>query len=211
MQEEGVIKFDLDYRWSAPDPSLDITALSSVRRDLWRRGLIGQAPDRYGGVGYGNVSCRVRPGEHRFLVSGSQTGALEWLQSEHYAQVTGFDVDRNQVHATGPIQPSSEALTHGMIYELADAIQVILHVHSPLIWQAGNSLGLPMTSRHAAYGTAAMAREVAQLFHATDVISRGMFVMGGHLDGVIAMGETIPETGRILLDCIERCGGTGAG
>ncbi len=136
---------------------------------------------------------------------------MEWLQSEHYAQVTGFDVNRNQVHATGPIQPSSEALTHGMIYELVGAMLVILHVHSPLIGQAGNSLGLPMTSHHAEYGTAAMAREVAHLIHATDVIARGIFVMGGHLDGVIAMGETIPDTGRILLDCIERCGGTGAG
>jgi ribulose-5-phosphate 4-epimerase/fuculose-1-phosphate aldolase len=204
MPEEGVIKFGLDYTRSPPDPALDIHALSALRQRLWRLGLVGQAADRYGGVGYGNVSRRIRPGELPFLVSGSQTGAREWLGPEHYARVTGCDVQHNRVTATGPIPPSSESLTHGMIYALLEDMQVVLHVHTPELWEQAAKLGLPMSDPHVAYGTPAMAEEVARLLRDPDTPARGLLAMGGHRDGVIAFGETVQAAGSRLLDAWKR-------
>jgi len=206
MQDEGVIKFELDYARSPSDPSLDFTELSAMRQRLWQLGLIGQSPDRYEGVGYGNVSRRIRPGELPFLVSGSQTGATEWLQATQYSRVIDFDLASNRVRATGPVPPSSEALTHGMLYELDRSIQVVLHVHSARIWDAADRLGLPQTRRNVAYGTPAMAHEVMRLFRDGGMRERGLFVMGGHRDGIIAFGDTVRTAGKILLDCHAHCG-----
>jgi hypothetical protein len=204
MPEEGVIKFELDYTWSPPDPALAIRELTALRQRLWQLGLVGQAADRYGGVGYGNVSRRIRPGESPFVVSGSQTGAIEWLGPEHYARVTGFDVQHNHVSATGPVRPSSESLTHGIIYMLAESIQAVLHVHSPELWEQAEQLGIPMSDRNVAYGTPAMAEEVARRLLDPDTLARGLLAMGGHRDGVIAFGETVQAAGTRLLAARER-------
>ena len=45
-QEEGVIKFDLRYRASAPVAVATITELNTWRQLLWKLELIGQHPDR---------------------------------------------------------------------------------------------------------------------------------------------------------------------
>ena len=204
-QEEGVIKFTLDYTRRPAEPSIDTSALSATRQRLWQLGLIGQSPDRYGGVGYGNVSQRLKAGENRFLVSGSQTGAIEWLGPDHYALVTGFDMAANRISAEGPLPPSSESLTHAILYALDPDIQAVLHIHSPDIWHSAAAHGLPETRPHVGYGTPAMAREAERLFLETDARTRGLFVMGGHTDGVVAFGNSVQGAGNILLDCYRMC------
>jgi len=204
VPEEGVIKFTLDYTRKPADPSIDIGGLSAARQRLWQLELVGQSPERYGGVGFGNVSQRQAPGDDRFLVSGSQTGAIEWLQPEHYALVTGFDIPNNRICAEGPLAPSSESLTHAILYELDPAIQVILHVHSPAIWQGAAAHSLPVTHKDVAYGTPAMTHEVERLFSETDARVHGLFVMGGHEDGVVAFGDSAQTATGILLDCHAR-------
>jgi ribulose-5-phosphate 4-epimerase/fuculose-1-phosphate aldolase len=199
--QEGVIKFTLDYTRNLAAPAVDVSELSAARRKLWQLGLIGQSAEKYAGVGYGNVSCRLPSGENRFLVSGTQTGAIEWLGPEHYARVTGFDIAANRITAEGPLPPSSESLTHAMLYALDPAIQSVLHVHAPGIWCRAHTLGLPVTHPDVAYGTPAMAREVERLFRETDARTRGLFVMGGHEDGVVAYGDSVRKAEKILLDC----------
>lgn len=209
MPQEGVIKFNLRYTCSPPGTIPVPEALNRWRHRLWHLQLIGRRTDRYDSAGYGNVSRRIDYGgtdetPRRFVVSGSQTGSLAQLDARHYCLVTDWDVRQNRVTAHGPIEPSSEALTHGMLYDQAADIHVVFHVHSPAIWQAAERLDLPATDQRVAYGTPDMASEVARLLAETDVGVRGIFIMGGHEEGVIAFGRDEEAAGRVLLNALER-------
>lgn len=210
MQEEGVIKFNLRFTRHTPVSLESFTDLNRWRGLLWQQALIGQDPARYGGYGFGNVSQRLpqspeRDGRRAFLVSGSQTGKLPELRDEHYAVVTACDPANNRIEARGPIRPSSESLTHGIVYDLSNDIRVVLHVHSPDIWSAAARLGLPVTAASVAYGTPAMALEVKRLFRETDVREQGIFSMGGHEDGIVAFGKTADEAGSCLTRTLSLC------
>ena len=204
MRDEGVIRFDLEFTAAAALTVPGLDELNAWRRILRQLGLIGQDPDRYGGYGFGNISRRLPPYDapenHRpFVITGSQTGHLTELSAAGISTVSAYDAGRNRVVATGPIKPSSESLTHGYVYNLNNDIRVILHVHSPVIWRCAAVLNLPATGEHVPYGTPAMAQEVERLFGAADHIEAGVFVMGGHEDGVIAFGHTVDEAGCVLL------------
>ncbi len=210
MQEEGVIKFDLRFTRSALDPQLLPDDLRHWRDRLWQQRLIGQQAGRYGGYGYGNVSCRLPPldappGQRAFLISGSQTAHLPQLDARHYVVVSACDIGQNRVTANGPLKPSSEALTHAMLYDQDNAIRAVFHVHSPIIWQAAEHAGLPVTAADVACGTPQMAQEVARLFSEPGLRKQQVFAMGGHQDGVIAFGSNAQQAGSILLDCLARC------
>ena len=200
--QEGVTKFDLVYTPSAPLPPRELRALIAWRAVLWRLGLIGQDPVRYGGVGFGNVSRRLparKEPDPRFAISGTQTGALPALDAGHFAIVTACDMERNRVQARGPIAPSSESLTHGMLYRLDSAIRFVFHVHAPEIWRARRLLDLPATAGDIAYGTPAMAHEMERLARADAFSRRRLLVMAGHEDGVIAFGRTAEQAGVTLV------------
>jgi len=210
MQEEGVIKFDLQF--SAAEPvAVDLGELNRWRNILWKRNLIGQDPERYGGYGFGNVSQRIQPydaacGRRAFVVSGTQTGELEELDNSHYVIVSEWDVEANRVTASGPVKPSSESLTHAMIYDLDESLQVVLHVHSPDIWASAADSGIPVTDPAVEYGTPAMAEEVRRLFRESSVGQTGIFAMGGHEDGVVSFGANVEQAGRILLKALSESG-----
>jgi ribulose-5-phosphate 4-epimerase/fuculose-1-phosphate aldolase len=204
MQEEGVIRFDLKFTAAEPVTIPGLDELNAWRRILRQLGLIGQDPGRYGGFGFGNISRRLPPYDapvnHRpFVISGSQTGHLENLPAGGFAAVSEYDAALNRVVATGPVRPSSESLTHGYVYNTNNDIRAIFHVHSESIWRCAASLNLPATDAHVPYGTPAMAREVERLFEAADHIEAGVFVMGGHEDGVVAFGHTADEAGSVLI------------
>ncbi|MBU2825924.1 class II aldolase/adducin family protein, partial [Acidithiobacillus ferrooxidans] len=62
MTQEGVIKFQLDWH-AGPVIACALQATLGHWRDvLHAHGLIGADPARYGGIGFGNVSCRCRGG-----------------------------------------------------------------------------------------------------------------------------------------------------
>ena len=209
MEAEGVIKFDLRYRVAEPVALTGLAELNTWRSRLWQLRLIGQDPLRYDGYGFGNVSQRYGPhtaasGERAFLISGTQTGAMQELDARHYTLVESYDAAANRVVAQGPVKPSSESLTHGILYDLDTRIQAVLHVHSPDIWQTAGALGIPITEASVAYGTPAMAAEVQRLFRETDVLRLRIFSMGGHADGIVAFGQTVAEAGATLLEALAR-------
>jgi len=201
--QEGVIQFDLQWQQTGVI-NADLTALSAWRGILWKLGLIGQDPDRYDGADFGNVSQR-QDSSGRFIISGSQTGHMEQVYERHYALVTDFDPDANRVVSEGPVRPSSESMTHGVIYRLDASVNCILHVHSPDIWNAAAELGLPMTRPEVSYGTPEMAAEVHRLFNETDVRERGVFAMAGHQDGVVAFGPSPEAAAVCLIKTLARC------
>ena len=203
-QLEGVVKFHMEF---TPGPALaydGLRELNAWRRILYMTGLIGEDPDRYGGFGYGNVSMRLNQlsgcGQSCFAISGTQTGGLAHLTEAHYAIVQECWPDENRVVATGPIKPSSESLTHGMIYNLDRNTRYVLHIHSPEIWGNAQVLKLPTTRADAAYGTPAMAEEVRRLFNETDVRRYSVFAMGGHEHGVVAFSHSAAQAGSILME-----------
>ncbi|HKL48326.1 MAG TPA: class II aldolase/adducin family protein [Desulfuromonadales bacterium] len=205
-QQEGVIKFQLDYSESKAVQAAEILEINAWRQILFRLRLIGRDSGRYGGYAFGNVSRRMPSAGPRcsFLISGTQTGGLEEIGAEHYASVLDCDIAANSIAASGPIRPSSEALTHAAVYERSETICAVLHAHSPEIWHCASAIGLPMTSSQAVYGTPEMAEEVERLFALTDVGGQKIFAMGGHEDGVVSFGETPEEAGLVLVRYLAR-------
>lgn len=200
---EGVTKFDLRFTSAPPLPLAELRELNAWRKLLWQLELVGQDASRYDGLGFGNLSRRLFPSQ-RFIITGTQTGNLPELDGRHYAIVTESDTSANRVLAEGPMAPSSEALTHAMLYQVDTSVQFIFHVHSSALWRGATNLGIPVTDPAVAYGTPAMAEEVRRL--AADVAAwrMGIFAMGGHEDGVVAFGKTAEEAGIILLRHLAR-------
>ena len=206
--QEGVIKFQMDYTavpHSLPHDAPYWLALGRWRTYCLQHGLIGQDPQRYEGYGFGNISQRVvwagEAGEvslRPFVISGTQTGHLPHLLPSDYALVTACYPAENRVVARGTSKPSSESMTHGMVYALQPTAQAVIHVHAPTLWHAAERLGIPHTAADVPYGTPAMAAEVARLFAQTAVAQQGIFSMAGHEDGLVVFGRDLDEAGEIL-------------
>lgn len=204
--DEGVIKYKLQFTATAEPQLTQIMALNAWRRILFLTRLIGQDSQRYNGCGYGNISMRWASGRGKtgFVISGSQTGHIEHLCGRHYAIVTACDPEANRVAAHGQTRPSSEALTHGVVYDCQPAINCVMHAHSPEIWRHAAQLRLAATSASVTYGTPAMAAEVRHLLSEQGHPQQGLFVMGGHDDGIVAFGPSPALAGQILIDHLAR-------
>ncbi|MEF3075309.1 class II aldolase/adducin family protein [Methylobacter sp. Wu1] len=198
-EQEGVIKYRLSHTQQPIDPALSLTEINAWRTVLFRLGLIGQCADRYDNIGFGNISRRLEPSSSQFIISGTQTGHIEFLKSKHYCLVTEAEPKRNWLQSRGLCQPSSESLTHASVYAQDPAIQAVIHVHSPEIWRHTKSLDLPHTSADIAYGTVEMTVAVEQLFQSGSLQQASLFTMLGHEDGVIAFGNTLQAAALELI------------
>jgi len=197
-ETEGVIKFNLTFRTEKLG-GVDIGELSAWRKVLKDLGLLGQTPGRYDGYGFGNVSQRCAGG---FVISGTQTGALDAVTLDDYAVCETWDLQRNAVDAKGAVKPSSESLSHASIYDVHESVTCALHAHSPDIWRNSVELGIAVTEESAAYGTPEMAIEVRRL--TMDMDSPGIFSMGGHEDGVFTFGRSLAEAGQLMVHELVR-------
>ena len=193
--DEGYIKFESDWT-PGPAANSNLTALlDRWRRPLFEAGLIGHYEEL--GIGFGNLSVRTGAGRE-FVISGTQTGHVAQTSGQHYARVTDYDIDANRVCSTGPVEASSESLTHAAIYELDPAITAVVHVHNEALWQSLRGR-LPTTADGISYGTPEMAREFARLYRDTEFASGGVAVMAGHEEGIIAFGHSLEEAARRIL------------
>lgn len=200
IRQEGVVQFSLTFLPADPLPEAMIRSLNAWRQILYRLGLIGQDPRRYGGLGFGNISIRPESGRSSsFIISGTQTGGMGRLFPEHYALVKSFDPATNSVVAEGVVRPSSESLTHGSLYGLDRTIGAVIHAHSPEIWIQADAIGIPSTPGDVRYGTPEMAEAVCRLFQVTAVGELKIFAMGGHEDGIVAFGGSLEQAGLTLV------------
>ncbi len=195
-EREGVIKFSLEHVDESPGNHL-VSELDAWRSVFRQTGIIGQDPDRYEGYGFGNLSMRTDDG---FLISGTQTGLLLRTSIDDYAEVVDWNPGLNIVCSRGRVRPSSESLSHGVVYETDPSVAAVFHVHSPEIWGAATQLGIPITDPVITYGTPEMAEAVASLVAASE--APGILSMGGHEDGVLAWGRDMQETGLLLIRCL---------
>ena len=195
MIDEGYTKFLVDWQRSEALDLPQIDELNEWRRPLFDAGLIGVYEDL--GIGFGNISMRVG-GDGKFVISGTQTGHLDELGGEHYSLVTGYSLEHNHVTCRGPVQASSESMTHAAIYELDPAIQAIAHVHCEELW-VGLMDTMPTTDASVAYGTPDMAKEFVRLYRECDFAKTGIAVMAGHESGLISVGSSMKEAAMRLL------------
>jgi ribulose-5-phosphate 4-epimerase/fuculose-1-phosphate aldolase len=197
-EQEGVIKYRLDYQPCAPRHYPEYAELNAWRSILFQLGLIGQDAHRYGGLAYGNISFRLGDTQ-QFIVTGSQTGGLASLTNDHFSTILSAEPSQNHIVATGAIKPSSEALTHAAVYAASQDVKAVVHVHSPIIWQHYQSLALPAIDATIRYGTQAMAEAVLNLFTRNELAEKPIFVMLGHEDGIVAFGDSVADAGLVLI------------
>ena len=192
MTDEGYTKYACDWRASPPLPPSEIAELNAWRNRLYEAGLIGY--DAEHGVGFGNVSVR-KGASGQFIISGTQTGHIARTDARHYATVVDYDIAGNRLTCEGPVQASSEALTHAALYALNPAIHAVVHIHSRALWQRLLDR-VPTTSLDVSYGTPEMAREFARLYRDTGFAETGLAAMAGHEDGIVTFGSTVEEAVR---------------
>jgi ribulose-5-phosphate 4-epimerase/fuculose-1-phosphate aldolase len=198
--EEGYVKYTADHRTAAAvEPPL-WKELNEARKHLYDLGLIGALPD---GVGFGNVSVRVRGDE--FLISGTATGAKRVLSSGEYCMVNSFNIEENRVTTSGPVRASAESMSHGAVYRACASVQCVIHVHSRNIFDAMLKDGSPATPAEAAYGTPEMARAIASLAQKAGS-SQGVMVLAGHDEGVLAYSMSVREALGLTLKLHRKYG-----
>ncbi len=221
MIDEGYIKYRCEWiKEEAIAPS-SITHLTAYRNALHQLNFIGQYPN---GIGFGNLSQRTLPPSLGpsfgpvaplgptsstspssdspplpFTITGTQTGHLSTLTSSDYALVTHFYPEQNTLTCYGLRQASSESLTHGVIYRAHPAINAIIHVHHPQMWQQLLQQ-VPTTRAHIPYGTPEMANETQRLFEESPLLQTKIFAMAGHEDGIVTFGENLQIAYRVLIN-----------
>jgi L-ribulose-5-phosphate 4-epimerase len=184
--EEGYIKFKRTKVDDIPVPAEHLTEITPLRDELYKLGLIGQYPD-----------IRYEP-DALFVITGSKTGGLETLTDQHYARVLKVDVDTNRVWYGGPIEASSESMTHRIVYLMDSTTNAVIHVHNLALWERLLNK-VPTTLETVEYGTPEMARETVRLFNETDVKEKKILVMAGHKEGILSFGKDLNEAREVLL------------
>jgi ribulose-5-phosphate 4-epimerase/fuculose-1-phosphate aldolase len=210
--EEGVIKFSAEHvreRLPAERFGALCCELVAWREIMAKTELVGRAPHLYAGAGYGNVSGRVGPpsspmGQRAMLITGTQTGGFAEVDLAEFCLVERYDYRRNRVWSRGLIEPSSETMTHGAIYDLSPHIRFVFHGHGAVIWSQARALGIPTTDPAVAYGTPEMAEEVQRLYRSTALSQVRILAMGGHEDGVVVFGHTAEDAGQVLVSYLAR-------
>ena len=191
--DEGVVKYRCDWEEADPVAAGNIADLMSWRERLHSWGLIGVYEN---GIGFGNVSVRLG-NSCQFVISGTQTAHLPALGPESYCTVTEFNLEQNFLGCRGPVQASSESLTHAALYLQREDVGGIIHVHNPKLWQQ-LLFKIPTTRKEIPYGTPQMALEMFRLFEEENLAERKILAMAGHEDGIICFGSTLDEAGKVL-------------
>jgi len=105
------------------------------------------------------------------------------------------------VYSQGLYQPSSEALSHAMMYEVHPDIQAVIHIHSAPLWHM--MVKEKYLSTSAEYGTAEMVQEISSLYAKHNPFEHHAFVMKGHENGIITFGRSVEEAELNLYQIIR--------
>lgn len=200
--QEGVIKFRLEHADRLQFSDDNVSEIESYRKLCIKLAIIGQDGARYQGFGFGNISIRTFAGQ--FIISGTQTGGTAHLDATGYALVAECQPHNNRIVSFGQTKPSSEAMTHGQIYQLEPPVNAVIHGHCPDIWQNASNLNLAQTDQDVPYGTVEMSKEVARLFAQTNVSQDKIFSMAGHEDGVVSFGHNLREAFDIFSSTLAK-------
>ncbi len=192
---EGYVKFDchLETEKLVIPPELFIP-LNHWRNELWLKCLIGATPE---GIGYGNISVRI-PKSDQFYISGTATGGIPELDQLHYALVEQCNPAQNSLWCRGQVRASAESMSHAAIYSANSEVGAVVHIHDRNLWEKYLDI-LPTTDKNVEYGTPGMAYEIARIMTMPETLSKKIFVMGGHKDGIISFGKTVEEATLVII------------
>lgn len=198
--DDGVIKYDrTNFTYLNQIPENEYSEIEYWREKLYQLNLIGEEPISH--IGFGNISekhdlSHVRPSfTPQFIITGTQTGGHPKLDGKYYTRVLSFDIDQAKIEAMGPLEASSEALTHGAIYQGNPNIKGIIHIHHKAIWEGILKDENISTDKGISYGTTEMAKSALKLVQHHD---EGYFAMDGHEDGVIAYGKNLTKAFELI-------------
>lgn len=204
--DDGIIKYDRsNFTHCDPIDLVEYSALEYWRKKLFILNLIGEYPEV--AIGFGNLSeikdySRWHSTSHpQFIITGTQTGKYPELDGNHYTRVLDFDIDNLKIKMMGPIEASSEALTHAAIYAQNKKIKTIFHIHSAKIWTGMIKDKTDFTSKSIPYGTVEMAKATQKCVGNKE---SGIFCMHGHEDGVVAYGRTLNEVGLLITELYHK-------
>ena len=193
---DGVIKYSIEHQRQETPLFSGYDELERLRTRLFTMGLIGEKE----GIGYGNLSMR-HEGSKSFFITATQTGRKQSLSREYYNYISDYDFSTFKVISQGTHKPSSEALSHAMIYDIDDCINTVIHIHSLTLWNFMKSKNYLATT--AEYGTAEMVEEIEGLYDNIDPMMNNAFVMKGHEEGIITFGKSVEEAELILYNIIQ--------
>ena len=195
MIDEGYIKYQCYWHSEKAIAESDIIELNHWRNQLYQLGLIGEYDN---GIGFGNLSIRLDNSE-QLIISGTQTGGIAKLSTQHYTKVTDYDWHKNYVTCRGLIKASSETLTHTAIYAAEPQVNAVVHVHQAKLWHQLLDR-VPTTNPDCAYGTPEMAEEIIRLCQQQQTQQQKIIVMSGHEEGILTFGHDLAEANEVLLN-----------
>lgn len=165
----------------------DDTRISEIIEWGMRLHKAGFLPAEHGGHA-GNMSFRNNKG---FVITagGVSKGSLN---PRNFVQVFNCNIDTKWVEAGGQLEPSSETLTHYLIYRERPDVNSIIHVHDNLVMENAKELKIKATKREHDYGTVDLAYEIEKVLGHEKFI-----VVKGH--GVISFGKSPWEAGKRIL------------
>ena len=193
---DGVIKYSIEHQTAETPLFSCYEQLEALRTRLFTLGLIGEKD----GIGYGNLSMRYESSKS-FFITATQTGRNLMLSREYYTYISDYDFSTFKIISQGTHKPSSEALSHAMIYAIDDRITTVIHIHSLALWKFMKTNNDLATT--AEYGTAEMVEEIAGLYTNLDPISNNAFVMKGHEEGIITFGRSVEEAELVLYTIMQ--------
>ena len=193
---DGVIKYSIEHHTADTPVFSGYEQLETLRTRLFTLGLIGEKD----GIGYGNLSMRD-DNTKSFFITATQTGRKQTLSREYYTYISDYDFSTFKVISKGTYKPSSEALSHAMIYAIDDGITTVIHIHSLALWKFMKNQNTLATT--AEYGTAEMVEEIAGLYKNLDPMRNNAFVMKGHEEGIITFGRSVEEAELVLYNIMQ--------
>lgn len=193
---DGVIKYSIEHQTADTPLFSGYEQLEALRTRLFSLGLIGEKD----GIGYGNLSMRDENSKS-FFITATQTGRKQTLSREYYTYISDYNFSTFKVISKGTHKPSSEALSHAMIYAIDERITTVIHIHSLALWKFMQEKSDLATT--AEYGTAEMVEEIAGLYANLDPMMNNAFVMKGHEEGIITFGQNIEEAEMALYAVMQ--------
>ena len=201
MKNEGYLKYTAEHRIAPAIKAPFWAELNEARTQLHKKGLVGVTSS---GIGFGNLSIRYR--ENEFLISGTATGAIPVLGLDHYCIVSSFDLKENHVVSMGPIQASSESMTHGAVYQSCPEANCVIHIHSRAVFDGMIRDNYVSTPEKAEYGSPEIALAIGECVKNSGK-NEGHIVLSGHDEGVIAYGPSVERAFNLILELYHKYGG----
>ncbi len=153
----------------------------------------------YPGGTYGNMSFRVQQGENIFIITAARTSFAEELPPEAFFTVSGVDLEKAIVYASGEKnrEPSSETMLHYAIFRERPDVMAILHGHCRAITQNAEKTGIVTTGEFVEPGTTKVVDSILEVLDNHNFIE-----IKDH--GFLSLGKSIDEAGLLAIEMLEK-------